>query len=118
VKTTSKFDLRAVGLDHPDRVNDEPGGWLDLWRTLPADSIGRSDVPGLGAGKGRTVLMASRHPFARVIGVEVSKALTAVARRNVAACRLRRRCGRIELITADARLARRGRRSYVPLPAG
>jgi SAM-dependent methyltransferase len=55
----------------------------------------------LGSGRGRMVLLASRYRFRRVIGVEVAEPLTAVARRNVASCRLRPHCGEIELVNAD-----------------
>ena len=48
------------------------------------------------------VLLAARYPFARVIGVEISEELTAVARRNLAQGRHRRRCREVELVTADA----------------
>ena len=48
----------------------------------------------LGAGKGRMLLAASRYPFRRVIGVELSDRLAAIARSNVAAFRLRARSGR------------------------
>src|SRR3954452_4570322 len=41
----------------------------------------------LGAGKGRALLMAAQLPFRRLVGVEFSPELTAVADRNVAAWR-------------------------------
>jgi SAM-dependent methyltransferase len=55
----------------------------------------------LGSGKGRVVLAATRYRFGRIIGVELSEQLTAIARRNVADCRLAPRTGTIELVTAD-----------------
>jgi SAM-dependent methyltransferase len=70
---------------------------------LRPGEVGPGDVfLDLGSGKGRVVLLASRYPFARVIGVEISEVLTAVARRNLGADRHRRRCGSVELVTADA----------------
>lgn len=56
-----------------------------------------------GAGKGRAVLLASRLPFKRILGVEYCPQLAEVARLN-----LRRfpasekRCEDIEIVTADA----------------
>jgi SAM-dependent methyltransferase len=41
----------------------------------------------LGCGKGRVVLLAAQRPFQRVIGVDISAELAAVARRNVAVYR-------------------------------
>jgi SAM-dependent methyltransferase len=37
----------------------------------------------LGCGKGRVVLIAAQRPFQRVVGVEISPELAAIARRNV-----------------------------------
>ena len=55
-----------------------------------------------GSGKGRVVYQAARYPFSRVIGVEISEKLNAVARRNVESKRDKLLCPRIELVTADA----------------
>jgi SAM-dependent methyltransferase len=47
--------------------------------SLPAGSV----FVDLGSGKGRALLLASQHPFARVVGLEFSAPLCAIARRNV-----------------------------------
>src|SRR5262245_16419063 len=102
IGTAHKVDLAGLRLDAPDRVSYEAGGWLDLRRILrPGDVSSDSVFLDLGSGKGRIVLMAARYQFRRIIGVELSERLNAIARRNVAACRLRLRCPDIELITAD-----------------
>jgi hypothetical protein len=54
-----------------------------------------------GSGKGRIVMRAAMHPFRRVIGVELSPQLHAVATRNLAAVR-RRQCDDVQLVVADA----------------
>ena len=41
----------------------------------------------LGCGKGRVVLAAAQRPFRRVVGVEISTELAAIARANVDAYR-------------------------------
>ena len=51
----------------------------------------------LGAGKGRVLLVASRFPFKRVIGVEFARELVHVARRNIELSR-----GRAQVVHADA----------------
>jgi SAM-dependent methyltransferase len=57
----------------------------------------------LGAGKGRAMLLASEHPFSRVIGVEFAPALCEVARRNVERFNSRaQRCHDFEVVCADA----------------
>jgi predicted RNA methylase len=55
-----------------------------------------------GSGKGRIVWQAAHLPFARVIGVEISDQLNAVARTNIEKHRDRLTCDNVELITADA----------------
>jgi SAM-dependent methyltransferase len=102
VDTAQPVDLAQLGLDAPHRVSYEAAGWRELRRILrPAEVSGDDVFLDLGSGKGRMILLASRYRFRRVVGVEVAEPLTAVARRNVASCRLRPRCGDIELVNAD-----------------
>jgi SAM-dependent methyltransferase len=102
VDTAESVELAQLGLDAPERVDYEAGGWRDLPRVLPASEVSPADVfLDLGSGKGRMLLVAARYRFSRVIGVELSEQLTAIARRNVATSRLRRRSGGIEVVTAD-----------------
>jgi predicted RNA methylase len=56
-----------------------------------------------GAGKGRVVLHAALHPFARVIGVEASAELCAIAEANVRRAPGPLRCREITIANADAR---------------
>lgn len=56
-----------------------------------------------GSGKGRVVLLASERPFAKVVGVEFSRQLHAVAEANLARFpAAMRRCGAVELLCMDA----------------
>jgi SAM-dependent methyltransferase len=56
-----------------------------------------------GCGKGRALLMASDYPFARIIGVEYSAEMAAIARRNIASYRNpAQRCHVIDVVEADA----------------
>lgn len=56
----------------------------------------------LGCGKGRVILVAAQYPFHRVIGVDISPALTQIARRNVELFPARaRRCADVEVRNAD-----------------
>ena len=103
VETWRPVDLAALGLADEHRIGYAPSGWLDVRRALAGRHIGPDDVfLDLGSGKGRIVLQAARLPFKRVIGVELSAELTAVAAANVEAARSRLRCQDIELVTADA----------------
>ena len=57
----------------------------------------------LGCGKGRVLLIASEYPFQKVLGVEISPALTAIARRNIELYQpASRRCRDVEVRNADA----------------
>jgi predicted RNA methylase len=57
----------------------------------------------LGCGKGRVVLVASHYPFQRIIGVEISAELAAIARGNVSRYRpAARACDQIEIALGDA----------------
>jgi predicted RNA methylase len=81
-----------------DRQHGTETRWLDLGNyepappeiveqaldAVPVDPRGRTFVD-LGSGKGRVVLLASRRPFARVVGIEHKASLHEVARRNQAA---------------------------------
>lgn len=63
----------------------------------------------VGSGKGRAVLLASSFPFQRIIGVELSPALTEVARANIKIYHdPLQKCLDIECVCSDA--------TNVPLP--
>jgi SAM-dependent methyltransferase len=96
---------RLVGIDHfhPDRVSYYPSGWRYLRRILRRGDVGPDDVfVDLGCGKGRVLLQAAAYPFKRVIGVEIDAELSALAQANVDRRRDDRRCGDVEVVTADA----------------
>ncbi|WP_231619079.1 class I SAM-dependent methyltransferase [Nonomuraea sp. SBT364] len=103
VSTADFADLADFGLDHPERVYYSPAHWGTLLRALPKQDVSGRDVfVDLGAGKGRMALeAASRYPFGRVIGVELSAELTEVARANLAGTRLRLRAGSVEFVNSD-----------------
>jgi SAM-dependent methyltransferase len=72
-------------------------------RALPVE-YSRYTFVDYGSGKGRVLLLAARYPFRRVIGVEMSAALTSVAAANVRSYeRLNRLSTTIELVHGDAR---------------
>jgi SAM-dependent methyltransferase len=56
-----------------------------------------------GCGKGRVVHQAAKWPFGRVIGVEVSPELAAMARRVLAARSRQHRCREVEVVVSDVR---------------
>ncbi|MGW0808381.1 class I SAM-dependent methyltransferase [Nonomuraea sp. NPDC002799] len=103
VRTADRVDLADFGLDGEERVSYIAFNWRGLRKALPMSEVSERDVfMDFGSGMGRVIVEASRYPFARVIGVELSEELTEIARENVANMRVRRRCGDIELVVSDA----------------
>ena len=58
-----------------------------------------------GSGKGRVVMIAAEYPFRSIQGVEISNAMTEIAKRNLIAYRKRHSllCSDIEFYVGDAR---------------
>jgi len=63
---------------------------------------GRELFIDFGCGKGRVLLVAAMQPVRRVIGVELSPELSAIARRNIHRAQPRLRCRDVEVITCSA----------------
>ncbi|MEQ1568971.1 MAG: class I SAM-dependent methyltransferase [Myxococcota bacterium] len=104
-----------------DRAHGVETSWFDLGNYEPTPpsvvEAALDAVPGdpssatfvdLGSGKGRVVLLASRRPYRKVVGVERSARLHRVAARNLAA--FGPTLAPVELVCADAEVA--------PLPGG
>ncbi len=91
-------DLGLTGARNPYVAS----GWFYLRRGLRGWTPTEADVfIDLGSGKGRVVYQAARYPFGRVVGVELSDELTAVARGNIERKRQTLRCKDIQFVTAD-----------------
>lgn len=79
-----------------------PSSWRNLPSALRHIPISDDDVfLDLGSGKGRVVLQAAKQPLNRVIGVELSSELHAVAQENLQAVHTKLRCQDVELLQAD-----------------
>lgn len=101
--TSASVQLDEFGLDNPDWNYYAPSGWRWLRLALREMEVRDTDVfVDFGSGKGRVLLEAARHPFARVVGVEVSEQLNEVARRNLARRGHRFACRDVEVVTSDA----------------
>jgi SAM-dependent methyltransferase len=100
--TSRIVDLATDGIHTEGRIPYVPSSWRNLPSALRHIPISDDDVfLDLGSGKGRVVLQAAKRPFKRVIGVELSTELHAIARANLEAVRPRLRCQDVELIEAD-----------------
>jgi SAM-dependent methyltransferase len=101
--TAGRVSLSELDAAAPGRENYSPVSWPTLWRALPARDVSPDDVfLDLGAGKGRMLVLAARYPFRRIVGVEVSPALSEDARTNLRRAGPLLRCRRVEVVTADA----------------
>jgi SAM-dependent methyltransferase len=108
IDTATPTALSSLGVDGASlrhAVEYKPSG-IDFIRAIIGGlGIAYEDYEfiDLGSGKGRALLLASHLPFARIVGVEFSAKLVAVARANIAAYRPPdQRCRRIDVICGDA----------------
>lgn len=98
IEPVSKEELGLGSGMHPYQAS----GRSALRRGLRGYEVGPSDVfLDLGSGKGRVLFLAARHPFKRVIGVEISEELNEVARANLDRSTGRLKCRDVEIVTAD-----------------
>ncbi len=76
-----------------------------LMAAIPTPRDGATFVD-VGAGKGRVLLLAARHPFQRVLGLELDSKLVDIAQRNVRqASDPKRRVDDVTILHADATTA-------------
>lgn len=104
IESAGRVGLDELGLDRTDRVGYEPSRWLGLPLGLSGWKPTANDVfVDIGSGKGRVLVQAARHyRFKRVIGVELSPELSALARRNIERNRSRLRCPDVTVEVCDA----------------
>lgn len=84
INSSKRLSLSSLGLEAPDRAGYQAISYLDF----PALMKGvepRGTFIDFGSGAGRCICLASQYAFERVIGVELSESLCAVARRNIKA---------------------------------
>lgn len=86
-------DNKRHGVRH---IGVPPAEFQVAFDALPADPAECSFVD-IGAGKGRALLLASKHPFRRLVGVEFARELVEAAQSN-----LQRLQPRVELLCQDA----------------
>lgn len=104
IRTGERIMLSSLGLDtDKDRQDHIPSGWLTLPRILQKREVRPEDVlVDFGSGMGRVVFQAAaRYPFRRVVGVEISAQLHAVAQANIARNLHRLRCKEVQLVNRD-----------------
>jgi SAM-dependent methyltransferase len=104
IDTDAIITCASLGYLNVDSRDYVPTNYWNLRRAFRLlTNIGSDDVfLDFGSGLGRVVIFAALfHKFRRVIGMEVSEHLNAVARQNVERARPRLRCQQVEIHTAD-----------------
>jgi len=84
ISSSKRLSLSSLGLAAPDRAGYQPISYLDF-APLMKGVEPRGAFVDFGSGAGRCICLASQYAFERVIGVELSELLCAVARRNIEA---------------------------------
>jgi hypothetical protein len=108
VDTAGSIQLSSLTIVGPNRkygneaVCTSPKTFDFMMQGLPRDVTSFTFID-VGAGKSRTLLLASHYNFKKIIGVEFAKELTACAARNIASFRCERQsCRDLGIIEADA----------------
>ena len=108
VDTAGSIQLQSLTISGPNRdfgneaVCTSPKSFDFMMQSLPRDLSPYTFID-IGSGKSRTLLLASRYNFAKIMGVEFAKELVACARRNISGFRCdRQRCRDLSVVEADA----------------
>lgn len=108
VDTAGSIQLSSLSITGPNAkfgnecVCTSPKSFDFMMRCLPGPVAGHTFVD-IGAGKSRTLLLASRYDFAKVVGVEFAKELVDCSNRNIARFMADwRKCRDLEIIETDA----------------
>jgi SAM-dependent methyltransferase len=117
ISTASELPLVEAGIP-AERAVEGNGVYRPLWETEFHAALRRFRLSfehftfvDLGSGKGKVLFLAADYPFARIVGVEYSPELHAVAQENLRRYGSdRQRCRTLETVLADA--------VTYPLPAG
>jgi hypothetical protein len=106
--TAGSIQLSSLSITGPNAkfgnecVCTSPKSFDFMMRCLPGPVAGHTFVD-IGAGKSRTLLLASRYDFAKVVGVEFAKELVDCSKGNIARFKADwRKCQNLEIIEADA----------------
>ncbi|MGZ3409389.1 MAG: class I SAM-dependent methyltransferase [Xanthobacteraceae bacterium] len=108
VDTAGSIQLKFLDVVGPNRdfgnecVCTSPKSFNFIMEQLPAD-LSRYTFIDIGAGKSRTLLLASHYGFAKVTGVEFAKELVAISRRNIASFQNgQQKCHDLSITEGDA----------------
>lgn len=104
IQSRGEIDSERLGLPNPEYYRYEGTSYRDFRRTMKHIKVrpGEDVFIDYGSGKGRVLIMAVEYPFRKVIGLEISSDLNAIAQSNLKRARKKFKCNNIEIITCDA----------------
>jgi hypothetical protein len=108
VDTAGSIQLHSLTITGPNRdfgnesVCTSPKSFDFMMQSLPHNVSDYTFID-IGAGKSRTLLLASRYDFRKIVGVEFAKELVACTGRNIANFKSDwQQCRDLEIVEADA----------------
>jgi len=103
VETTGTVKVKDLGFANAEFRQYDPLGYREIYSALEKIPLDKSQTTFLdyGSGKGRAVIVAATLPFRRIIGIEISDRMLAIAKKNLATMR-HKRCQCVELVLMDA----------------
>lgn len=108
VDTAGSIQLDALDVVGPHRakgneaVCTSPRSFDFIMKSLPHGLQNHTFID-IGSGKSRTLLLASRYPFAKIIGVEFARELVEIAKDNITSFRdASQKCRSLSVVQADA----------------
>ena len=106
IRTSGNIAPEELGFPTGDQYRGglyRPSSWRVLRHVFKQLRVSSDDVfVDYGSGMGRVLIIAGHEPFKRVIGVEMSEDLNAIARENLDRNRARLPCPNVDVVSADA----------------
>ena len=106
IDTAGWVDNETLGFDTDEGNPYQPSNWVNLFgvrSVLRGLKVTKQDAfIDYGCGKGQVLALAARFPFGRVIGLDLSADMVAVAERNAVRLRPRMHCDTLELVHMNA----------------
>jgi SAM-dependent methyltransferase len=97
LETAEFVSVENLGLNRQVAFDYGVAGWRSLQVILKRGEVTATDVfADFGSGKGRVLYLASRYPFRRIIGIDLSPRMADDARRNL------RDQPRVQVVEANA----------------
>ena len=97
METAGFVSVENLGLERQVAFDYGVAGWRSLQVILKRGEVTATDVfADFGSGKGRVLYLASRYPFRRIIGIDLSPRMAEDARRNL------RDQPRVQVVEANA----------------